>query len=168
MQWIAETVTKALCLTTALSSADKSSGSALIPPVTTPQQATTFAIIVSHQTLLCLCEAESRQQSTVARFSLIPIWPPKLRKILASRRMPSIISSSWLTPPSATLTDPTWTRTSSLNHFWPVLILTETISLYSEALVDLSSQDIIVTIPEVQVVVFMSSQYMICESTTVP
>jgi len=32
---------------------------------------------------------------------------------------------------------------------WPILILTAIISLYSEALLDLSSHDLIVTIPEV-------------------
>ena len=41
------------------------------------------------------------------------------------------------------------TYVASLDHVWPMLILTGTISLYSEALVDLSSSDLIVTIPEV-------------------
>jgi len=70
MEWIAETVTKAL------SSADNSGDSALISPA---QQATTFALIVSRQIVLYLCQAESSQQSMASRFSLIPIWPPKFR-----------------------------------------------------------------------------------------
>jgi hypothetical protein len=37
----------------------------------------------------------------------------------------------------------------SFNRIWLKFILTETLSLYSEALVDLSSENVIVTIPKV-------------------
>lgn len=106
MKWIAET-------TAALSSADKFSGSPLVPPVTTPQEATTFALIVSHQARTKYqCEAESKCQSTASRFSLIPIWPPTFRHGIRAclSRMNSIIKGTWLLLPSGTSTGPTWTR----------------------------------------------------------
>ena len=59
------------------------------------------------------------------------------------------------------------TYVASLNHIWPILILTETISLYSETLVDLSSHDLIVTIPEVPIGRFYVFPIYV-ESTTVP
>lgn len=93
-------------------SAYKSGGSPQEAVTLSAQEATTFAIIVSIQTFICPCEAESRQHSTASLFSLIPSWSPIWKNKWASlRRMTSIIRTSWSTLTSKASSGPTWTRT---------------------------------------------------------